>query len=97
MEKEQTQQIMEMLAEMKADREQMLARMKAKMDANQAKAAKQEEMLARLDANRAEMRSILCTFRSVMKETIQRQMRAAIQSVRSELDEKRLRLGPFQE
>jgi hypothetical protein len=33
------------------------------------------------------MRSILCTFRSELKEIIQRQMRASIQSVQSELDE----------
>jgi hypothetical protein len=39
-----------------------------------------------MDAHQAEVRSILCTFRSELKETIQRVMRAAIQSVRSELD-----------
>jgi hypothetical protein len=65
------------------------------MDTNQAKATKQEEMLAEIsaridaktDANQAELKSIICTFWSELKETIQREMRAAIQSVRSELDE----------
>jgi hypothetical protein len=40
-----------------------------------------------MDANQTEMRSIICTFRPEFKETILREMRAAIQSVRSELDE----------
>jgi hypothetical protein len=38
----------EMLAKMKADRKVNQARMEAKMDVNQAKAAKQEEMLAEI-------------------------------------------------
>jgi hypothetical protein len=74
-------------------------KMEAKMETNQAKTAKQEEKLfeinvrmnentklmnAEMVTNQAEMRSIICIFRSELKETIQ----AAIQSVRSELDEK---------
>jgi nitrate/nitrite-specific signal transduction histidine kinase len=46
-----------------------------------------EEMNAKMDANYAELRSIIRTFRPELKETIQREMRAAIQSVQSELDE----------
>jgi hypothetical protein len=45
------------------------------------------EMNAKMDANQAELRSIICTFRSELKETIQHEMRASIQSVRAELDE----------
>jgi DNA anti-recombination protein RmuC len=37
-------------AKIDADREQMLARMDAKMDANKAKATKKEEMLAEISA-----------------------------------------------
>jgi NurA-like 5'-3' nuclease len=92
-----------------SDPEQMMAgmnantkEMKAKMDANQVKATKQEEMLAeiraRMDTNlkemkeditsgQAEMRSTICAFWSVLKETITHEMKAVIQSVRSELDE----------
>jgi hypothetical protein len=87
--------------------------MEAKMDANQAKAVKQEEMLAeiraRLDVNTEElkgminanlkdlkedikssqagMRSTICGFRAELKETIQHDMKAVIQLIRSELDE----------
>jgi hypothetical protein len=39
------------------------------------------EMKAKMDCNWAETTSILCTFRSELKETIQRQKRAAIQSI----------------
>jgi hypothetical protein len=45
------------------------------------------EMNAKMDAKQTELRSIICTFRSELKETIQREMKAAIQSIRSELDE----------
>jgi hypothetical protein len=88
-------------AERKADRE-ALNGINAKMDANQAKAAKQEEMLAEMSgtmhtdlnemreeikSGQAKMRSIIFIFRSELKETIQREMRASIQSVRSEFYE----------
>jgi hypothetical protein len=71
-----------------------------KMDGNQAKAAKQEEILAqrsaRMDKNlnemreeiksgQAEIRSTICAFRSELKETIQHEMKAVIQPMRSEL------------
>jgi hypothetical protein len=84
-----------------ADRKIDQKRMEAKMDANQAKATKQEEMLgetsARMDINlnemrkeiksaQAEMRSTVCPMRSELEETIQREMRAVIQPIRSELD-----------
>jgi hypothetical protein len=74
------------------DLKRIMKEMDAKMDANQAKAdGEQEEMLARMrediKCSQAEIRSILCTFRSQLKEIIQRETRAAIQSVRSELDE----------
>jgi hypothetical protein len=81
--------------------------METKMDANQAKAAKQEEMLAkisaRMDSNTKEMNatqermnanlkdlkediksgqtdmgSIICAFRSELKENIQHKMKAVI-------------------
>jgi sRNA-binding carbon storage regulator CsrA len=68
------------------------ARMEAKRDANRKRDREDfktvmAEMNARMGVNQAEMRSTVCTFRSELKETIQREMRAAIQSVWSELDE----------
>jgi hypothetical protein len=71
------------------------------MAVNQAKATKQEEMLAeisvRMNANLkdlkgtksspAEMRSTVCAMRSELKETIQHEMKAVIQPTWSELDE----------
>jgi DNA anti-recombination protein RmuC len=90
------------------------------MDANQAKAAKQEEtqveigsrmtknlkemdadrkrdrdylkvmmaeISAQMDGNQAEMRFIVCTFRSELKETNQHEMKAVIHPIPSELDE----------
>jgi hypothetical protein len=90
-------------AERKARQEDLEKMMNAKvnseMDAIRAKTkARQEEMLARMQENtqairediksaQAEIRSIICAFQSEIKETIQREMRAAIQSVQSELDE----------
>jgi hypothetical protein len=78
-------------AERKADQED-LKRMMEEMDANQMNADdKQEEMPARMlediKSSRVEMRSILCTFRSELKETIHRQMREALLCVQSEFDE----------
>jgi hypothetical protein len=45
------------------------------------------EMNAMMDTNQAKLRSLICTFRSELKETIQREMRAIIRSVWSDLDE----------
>jgi hypothetical protein len=96
------QQMLERLLPNQEETKADQARMEAKMDDNQAKAAKEEEMLAeisaRMDTNinemreeiksgQAEMRSTTCTFQSELKETIQRQMKAVIQPIRSELDE----------
>jgi hypothetical protein len=44
------------------------------------------EMNAKMDGNQAEMRSTLCAFSPELKETIQREMRAAIYPIQSELD-----------
>jgi hypothetical protein len=44
-------------------------------------------MNAKMNSNEAKMRFIVCMFRSELKETIQREMRAAIQFVSSELHE----------
>jgi hypothetical protein len=46
-----------------------------------------KEMNAKMDSNEAEMRSVICTFRSELKETIQHDIKAAIQPIRLELDE----------
>jgi DNA repair exonuclease SbcCD ATPase subunit len=90
-----------MLVKFKAKIDENQERMEAKMDANQAKAAKQEEMLAeisaRMNANlkdlkediksgQVQMRSTICAFRSQLK-IIQHEMKAVIQPMRSELDE----------
>jgi hypothetical protein len=48
-----------------------------RMDANT------KEMKAKMDSNQAE----ICTFRSELKDTMQRETRATIQSVRSDLGE----------
>jgi uncharacterized protein YhaN len=76
--------------------------MNTKMDANQAKATKQEEMLAEISArmnadlkdlkediksSQAEMRSAICAIWSELKETIQHEMKAVIPPIWSELDE----------
>jgi hypothetical protein len=83
-----------MEANRKRDREDLKAMMDdmdSRVDAIQAKAGgKQEESwpdCKDIKPSQAEMRSILRTFRSELKETIQRQMRATIQSIWSELDE----------
>jgi hypothetical protein len=82
--------IKEHMQEMKADKKADQARMEAKTNANRGRdredLKRMEEMNAKMDGNQAEMRSILCTFSTELKETI-RQMRTTIQSVRSELDE----------
>jgi hypothetical protein len=39
-----------------------------------------EQMIAKMDANQAEMRSIICTLGTELKETIQREMRGAMHS-----------------
>jgi hypothetical protein len=87
------------------DREDLkgiMEEMDAKMDTNQAKATKQEEILveisARMDTNRnemregikssqAEMRSTVCAIRSELKETIQHGMKVIIQPTHPELYE----------
>jgi hypothetical protein len=80
----------------RAETEAIRAKTKAVSDKRME--ARQEEMLARIQENtqaireviksgEAEIISIICTFGSELKETIQRVMRAAIQSVQSELDE----------
>jgi signal transduction histidine kinase len=94
------QMMQQLLAKAKANQD-LLARMEAETDANPAKASKQEEMLAeisdRINTNlkdlkeyiksgQAEMRSTICAFRSELKETIQHEMKAVIQPMRSELD-----------
>jgi hypothetical protein len=70
----------------------LLARLEARIETNTEKDREDlkgmmAEMNAKMDGNQAEMRSIFCTFRSELKETIQRHMRATVQSVRSEFDE----------
>jgi nitrate/nitrite-specific signal transduction histidine kinase len=68
----------------KSDREELKGMMNAtqeRLDANL------KDLKEEIKSGQAEMRSILCTFRSELKETIQRQTRAAIQSVQSELNE----------
>jgi hypothetical protein len=89
-------------AEIRARMDENCKEMSAKMDANQAKTTKQVEMLAeigsRMNANlkdlkgdikssQIEMRSTVCVTRSELKETIQYEMKAIIQPIRSELDE----------
>jgi hypothetical protein len=86
------QQIFEILAEIEperiADRE-MLKRIMEEMNAKAD--GKLEVMLARMreyiKSGQAEMRSTIRIFESDLKGTIQRAIRAAIQSVRSDLDE----------
>jgi chromosome segregation ATPase len=78
-----------------AKQEEMLAEISARMDANTKEInATQERMNTNLKdlkedikSSQAEMRSIICAFQSELKETIQREIKAAIQSVWSELDE----------
>jgi hypothetical protein len=76
-------------AEMKADRkadqprteankEDMLAEISARMGVN----------TKDIESSQAKMRSTVCTVRSELEDTIQRETRAAIKCVRSELDEK---------
>jgi hypothetical protein len=75
------------------------ARMDAKMDTNlkgmeaDRKRDREDlkgmmaEMNAKMDGNQAEIRSTICAMRSELKETIQHEMKAGIQPIRSELDE----------
>jgi hypothetical protein len=44
-------------------------------------------MNAKMDGNQAEIRLTVCAIRSELKETIQHEMKAVIQPIRSELDE----------
>jgi hypothetical protein len=79
----------EMMAETRAETEAMRdKRMGANRESDQEELkGMMEEINAKMDSNQAEMRSIICTFGSELKETIQREMRVTIQSLRSELDE----------
>jgi hypothetical protein len=61
-------------ANAEANREQMLAEISARMDAD-------------TKSSRAEMRSKICAFQSELEESIQHEMKAVIQPIRSELDE----------
>jgi hypothetical protein len=45
------------------------------------------EINAKMDSNQAEMSSTVCAMRSELKESIQHEMKAVIQPIRSELDE----------
>jgi signal transduction histidine kinase len=84
-----------MEANRESDKEDMLAEIRARRDANTKEMnATQERMNTNLKdlkedmkSSQAEMRSTVCTFRSELKETIQREMRAVIQPIRTELDE----------
>jgi hypothetical protein len=92
------QMMQQLLARMDANTKEI----NAKMDANQAKTTKQEETLAEISAimntnlkdlkediklSQAEMRSTICAFWSELKETVQHEMKAVMQPIRSELDE----------
>jgi hypothetical protein len=89
----------EILAEMKANREQMLAEINARMTINlkEMEADRKrdredlkgmmEEMNAKMDSNQAEIRSTVCAIWSEIKETIKHEMKAVIQPKWSELDE----------
>jgi hypothetical protein len=83
----------EHMPEMKVDRKTDQARMEAKIDAHRERDQKDlkgmmEEMNAMMDGNQAELRSTVCAMRSEWKETIQHEIKAVIQPIRSELDEK---------
>jgi hypothetical protein len=86
------QQMLELLLANQEKAKVDQARMKAKIDAKR-ESDRQDlngmmaEITAKMDDNQAERRSTLCAFGSELKEIIQREMKAAIQSVRSELDE----------
>jgi hypothetical protein len=77
-----------------AKQEEMLAEISTRMDANTKEMnATQERMNANLKdlkedikSSQVEMRSTICAFRSELKETIQHEMKAVIQPIRSELD-----------
>jgi hypothetical protein len=72
------------MADRKRDREELKGMMNAtqeRLDANL------KHIKEKIKSGQAEIRSIICTFRSELKKTIQREMRAAIQSIWSELDE----------
>jgi hypothetical protein len=73
-----------MEADSKSDREELKGMMNATQERLDANLKDQRE---EIKSGQAEMRSKFCAFRSELKETIQRQMRAATQSVRSGLDE----------
>jgi hypothetical protein len=82
-----------MIAEIRARMVANTKEMNAKTDANQAKAdGKQKEMQARMGedikSNQAERRSTMCAIRSVSKETLRHEMKAVIQPIRSNVDEK---------
>jgi hypothetical protein len=88
-----------MLARMEAnresDKEDMLAEIRVRMDADTKEMnTTQERMNANLKdlkednkSSQAEMKSTICTFWSELKETVQHEMRAVIQPIRAELDE----------
>jgi hypothetical protein len=67
-----------MEADRKSDREQMLAEKSIRIDAST------KEMNPKMDANQAEIRSMVCAIRSELEETIQHE----IKGVLSYVDEK---------
>jgi signal transduction histidine kinase len=65
--------------------------MNAKMDANRKRDREDlkgmmEEINAKMEGNQAEMRSTVCAMQSELNETIQHELKAVIQPIRSELD-----------
>jgi hypothetical protein len=66
----------------------LLARLEARIETNREKDQEDlKEMWEEIKSGQAEMRSIVCAMRSELKKTIQREMKAATQPIRPELDE----------
>jgi hypothetical protein len=66
---------------MDANTEEIMNATQESLDANL------KDLREEIKSGQTEMRSIICTFRSELKETIQHEIKAAIHSVRSELNE----------
>jgi hypothetical protein len=85
MEKEQTMQ--QMMQQLLANQEKAEANAKARQEEIARMQENTQATREEIKSGHAEMRSIICAFRSELKEIIQCEMKAAIQYVWSELDE----------
>jgi dihydroxyacetone kinase-like predicted kinase len=75
-------------ARMEANKDDFLARLEARIETNKEKDREDlKKMWEEIISGQAEMRFTTCAFRFEMEESIQREMRALIKPVQSELDE----------